>query len=510
MTLSTPEITKQLGYGSDTQPVEDAERILTNNESELSSLTGSKLKRRILQLALQDEEIDDRFKGMFIRCATAAGKAARAILALLNQDPNDISVLAVGDVNLPIKLEQTEIRSLYTSALTRAATIAAERDEFGYDLEARGNQDDLNAALDYFNQWYNFPTPILEKMKSCSAVTGGGMHALDMIAHSAVRQITDHCDETTQKPSSVGALVHPSSSFGTWHELVKRATGNERLARIDNISVKQENGFHFTPGQIHELYESNTGNDQETIYITPTGNPSGTTMSPDQLYGTCTAILQGNPNATIVLDVVYIRTLTPEKAQALFAKINANEDLLNRIIFVESFSKTHGTTGERVGIYFSANPELIKPIQNTNATITAGNGRFRSALLGVLAKDEEFEAARPILHQFWKDEKAGLFQRLIESRDYPELFSTNQCHYPKGSETLKEEGSLYVFLKLNEDSDALKPIIQKEKGVGKKLAVELALQTGLVGVVQNLDGAWYARYAVGCLTERTFSESSEK
>lgn len=61
-----------------------------------------------------------------------------------------------------------------------------------------------------------------------------------------------------------------------------------------------------------------------------------------------------------------MRTLRKEDALKLMHGIVSNSNLLENIIFVESFSKSHGLCRERLGIYFSANEQLFTRLHAAN------------------------------------------------------------------------------------------------------------------------------------------------
>jgi hypothetical protein len=65
-------------------------------------------------------------------------------------------------------------------------------------------------------------------------------------------------------------------------------------------------------------------------------------MTKNQIYSTCKTIQKYNKNALIILDSVYVRTLTIKQANDLYLDLIKDEELLNQILFLDSFSKSHG------------------------------------------------------------------------------------------------------------------------------------------------------------------------
>ena len=125
-------------------------------------------------------------------------------------------------------------------------------------------------------------------------------------------------------------------------------------------------------------------------------------MKPDQLANVCDAIVVNDPSAVIILDCVYIRTMDPERAREILAGVIGNPEVRERVIFVESFSKTHGVCGERVGAFFSANPKLFNPPMNVVMQDTAGMPRFTDAQIRAFSTaTPEQNAVIKQLHKFW-------------------------------------------------------------------------------------------------------------
>lgn len=195
------------------------------------------------------------------------------------------------------------------------------------------------------------------------------------------------------------------------------------------------------------------------------------------------------PKAIIIFDIVYARMLTQERAQDLLHGIISSPAILDRIVFVESLSKTHGICGERVGAFFAANKSIYGGIQTLNMTFTAGNGRQKETMFMAAADatDEE-ENTISRLHEFWRDEKVGLYEHLIKSGKFENIFDKNQQHIDENQ--LKEPGGLYLFLKL-------KPGIS---------AQQVAQETGCLGVEAKMTTGSYIRFSVGTLTEPTYSK----
>ncbi len=209
-------------------------------------------------------------------------------------------------------------------------------------------------------------------------------------------------------------------------------------------------------------------------------------MTPEQLQETIEAINKANPNAILFLDCAYIRTLRRRTARALMSPIFSDAKLYKNVIVLESFSKTHGLCGERIGCFFTPNAEIYNVLQNYNTTVSSGNGRYKDALALTLATptDEEVKTVKS-LHRFWAQERAGLYKYLMRDQ-FADVFERKQSHLT--ADQLNEPLGIYIFLKLKKDVD-LREVFKRTKCLG----VEVQMGSGT-----------YVRFAVCKLKDKTF------
>lgn len=437
------------------------------------------LVRLVLEIVFADAGIEAAFKDAAIRLTAMRGEVARLVLKLMDQDPNAISPMAIGDIELP------------PDALIAAEKLLqqkhhfeiqfAKEQGFGYDLSAQGLQKARQAMLDFFNIHYNFSSSpeISAKLLNNSTITAGAMPALDAIANAMIFRDPNH------------RFIQPDNSFGTWHTLVKTKSPKN----VHTVPTHQQSLLHLTADDVNNFYNQKgrvAGGNTESWYLTPVGNPSGTKMQPQQFKEVCEAILNNNPCAILIVDCAYVRTLKPKKAQELMAEIIVNPAITDRIIFVESFSKSHGLCGERIGAFFSSNDELYRMVQYMHMLATSGVGRDKSALVMAIATcDPQQQEAIKMLHEFWSHERRGLYHYLMKNQEFSHLFDEDQSHILP--EQLEESLGLYVFLKL-------------KQGVGVK---EVAIETGCLGVETQMGNDRYIRFAVGKITAPTYSKYLE-
>ncbi|MEK7545103.1 MAG: aminotransferase class I/II-fold pyridoxal phosphate-dependent enzyme [Patescibacteria group bacterium] len=464
--------------------VEHAARIAKSFVEEIKSLTDEDVKR-LLDNIFDDPTLRKDFQGMAIRHAAMCGEVAKEVLAILESNPDQIELMALGDVDLP-DFAREVVKELIQEAHRHHHELNQEYGS-GYDLTAQGAPKARESVMRYFDPHYGFSAVpgLSEKLTKNSTITAGAMRGLKDIAESTVYAAEN--SDPPQRPR----FIQPDNSFGTWHEIVKRESHKGKTAEVHTLATNPEHLLHLTPEQVRTFYREHLTqeNHQDTWCITPVGNPSGTHMKPEQLGETCRTIIEYNPKAKIILDCTYVRTLKPEKAQELMRGVITDPEIMNRVVFVESFSKTHGFCRERIGMYFSANEEIFKEIQNTNTTNGAGNGQSKEAFVFAIASaTSEQEAIIRELHEFWGRERKGLYHYLIRSGNFENLFEEEQNHIEQ--EQLGGPQGLYLFVKL-------KPGVT---------AREVLLQTKCLGVETQMGSGKYVRFAVGKIKKPTYAK----
>ena len=444
--------------------------------------------RAVIKKVFEDPDIRKAGKGAVIRYTTMCGEVIRRILAMKEMDPGLINVLAIGDVTLPPEAKTT-MDELVEAAHGYERELTAEG--YGYDLASQGSLRARGATIDYLDSHYGFSAQegLRDVLVKNTGVSSGGMRALNDIASSFVLSATRDVGNPSRP-----RFIQPDNSFGTWRQIAKNASMDGREADIHTINTEQKNLLHLTASQVDDFYASNPHETEDRKYsdlwyITPVGNPSGTRMTPSQLSDVAKAIVRNNPNATIVLDCVYVRTLRKEDANALLKDIISDPTVMDRVLFVESLSKTHGIPGKRVGVYFSKNPDIFGKVLNLNMTVSAGNGYDKDALLLAVANSTpEQEKVFKDLHEFWARERRGLFHYLRQPQ-FSYLFDEDQSHITP--EQMENPLGLYLFMKL-------------ESGVTYQ---DVAIATGCLGVEDKDMGAGtFIRFSVGKITEPTYAK----
>lgn len=487
------------------EAIQHADRLRLLIDPILAGVQDARAKLRcVLDAVLADEKIKTNFVGSDIRYKTMCGEVAREILGAIGEDPDLVGLLAIGDVILP-EFAVPTIRAILDSAY-RFHMQLVDEENCGYDLSSRGSLSARQALIGYFDESYGFSgvEGLPDHLSKNCAIASGGMRGLDDLASAHVR-LASLDNNHKMHPR----FIQPDNSFSTWHSIVKLRSADGVIADVHTLPTLPENRLHLAVEDVDAFYAVHLtkayGQVRDALpysdmwCVTPVGNPSGTKMTPEQLAGVCERIVAHAPTATILLDCTYIRTLPVEQARALTAVVVHNPTVLNRVMFLESFSKTHGICGERIGAYFSANTSLFDEHHALNMMLSAGNGRGKSGLALALANTtSDQEAVIRDLHRFWHRERLGLYHYLLGSERFGHLFDKKQLHLQP--DQLSDPLGLYLLPKIHPDISG-----ESDTEITKKVLID----TGCLGVVQHMghDGTdVYIRLAVGKLTEPTYAK----
>jgi aspartate/methionine/tyrosine aminotransferase len=179
---------------------------------------------------------------------------------------------------------------------------------------------------------------------------------------------------------------------------------------------------------------------------------------------------------TIVADLAYIGTGVPEEDQARMA-IFLSPLVLQRCVFVSSFSKTHTLTGDRCGWVGFGEPALAKAVgvgwTNTTAALPAD---WQLRYMANVALIQERPELGQRIRALYTHRRTRLVNQLIQMNKRYGLFATVN---------LDDGGTVYNWSQLRSGSDAF----------------TLFGQTGIAGVPGSGFGYSddFIRLSVGCI-----------
>jgi aminotransferase len=297
----------------------------------------------------------------------------------------------------------------------KAKAIEAIHNNVTYYTPNMGAPATLETVLDYCKQQFN-----LQYGKDEILLTVGSSEALTV----TLRTLLNEGDEVL-----VPAPVYP---------------GYEPLITLYGATAKHvdtvADGFELTPEALEKHITPRT----KCIIITDPNNPTGTVISRhnrDRL-----AAFLADKNIYIIADEVYNRIIYTDDYRSL----GTYPQLREKLIIVNSFSKSHSMTGWRIG-FLLADRALVKELMKVHQYyVTSACSVTQYALLAV--NDEQTEKEMSVMVRSYK-----------ECRDYAYDFITQlgfKCYQP--------QGAFYLFASIDKfgmDSDTFCKRLLEQQGV---------------------------------------------
>jgi len=157
-------------------------------------------------------------------------------------------------------------------------------------------------------------------------------------------------------------------------------------------------------------------------------------------------IAHNDRTAIFLMDNVYVGILRTEESRNMFAKIFENTHMLERIIFLESLSKTLGATGIRIGWTWSLNPLFSENIKKTVILKKAGFSKVLDGLAVRLLSDmERIDMFQEGVYDFWSAQRLKFVEYIREN--HPHFFDF------EASPPVYDRQGIYVLLKVRDGYD---------------------------------------------------------
>ncbi|NNU46730.1 pyridoxal phosphate-dependent aminotransferase [Rhizobium sp. WYCCWR 11279] len=311
--------------------------------------------------------------------------------------------------------------------ISRAAMDALAAGETFYTWQ-RGIPELRQALSDYYNRHFGIRLPVEHFY-----VTGSGMQAIQL---------------------SVQALTSPGDEFvyltPAWPNIA--AALEIAGARSVGVELQFEGGkWAVDLNRIEAAITEKT----KGLFINTPSNPTGWTATKKDLADILA--LARKHDLWIMADEIYALYYFPGGRAASFLVVMEPDD---KIIFVNSFSKNWSMTGWRVG-WIVAPPEMGQVLENLIQYSTSGVAQFmQKGAVAALDKGDDFIAAN--------------IAKAARSRDIlcDALIATNRV------ETLKPDGAIYAFLKIDGIADSRKAALDIVDKTGVGLAPGTAFGPG--------------------------------
>ncbi|HZJ87440.1 MAG TPA: aminotransferase class I/II-fold pyridoxal phosphate-dependent enzyme, partial [Erysipelothrix sp.] len=204
------------------------------------------------------------------------------------------------------------------------------------------------------------------------------------------------------------AIIQPTPGYTLY-----KSQAHIAHAKTVEIDISKNN-FQIDEDELRELVTENT----KAILLTSPNNPTGQILNKDSIDAVA-SVMRDNPHLHAILDDVYDVFVYDTKLHSL----REYEDLRDRLIVIQAFSKSHAMTGWRIG-YVVAPTDLIDEMHKLHQNLMAGvNSIAQHAAL------KAFDVDNTYMSEEYKKRRDYVYTRLVDM----------------GFDVLKPEGAFYIF-----------------------------------------------------------------
>lgn len=311
--------------------------------------------------------------------------------------------------------------------INRAAAEALMAGETFYTWQ-RGIPELRQALSDYYHRHFGVSLPV-----EYFYVTGSGMQAIQL----AIQTITSPGDE----------MIYLTPAWPNISAALELAGG-----RRVGVTLQFEGGrWSLDIDRVEAAITSKT----RGLFVNTPSNPTGWTATREDLIALLA--LARKHDLWIMADEIYALYYFPGGRAPSFLDVMEPGD---KIMFVNSFSKNWSMTGWRVG-WIVAPPETGQLLENLIQYSTSGVAQFmQKGAVAALNDGDDFLRSN--------------IKKAARSRDIlcDALIATNRV------ETLKPDGALYAFLKIDGVTDSRKTALDIVDRTGVGLAPGTAFGAG--------------------------------
>jgi aspartate aminotransferase len=469
----------------------------TNGKTHAPSKTQSKPQAARATIARLRDEACERARPL-VQAGSAPIRVMARMVTELEAQCRELgiprAVMAEGIVNRTIG--DVDVRRI--SARADGAEFVTLADEMGLALP--GEQFDSYTATGERYNWLHarmldYERQLLERYVDLR------VYDLPALGNPLLREmLSEHAQRLwgfTVPPSqiflSLGSL-DGLDKFWRGYKMMQRARGVDQIAvlfpapgfnvpewqatsfglRIHRVVTRAENGFKITPEELRAALED--APDIQLVYLTVSSNPTAFAYTPDELRALFAVVRGCDREVTVVADLAYIGTGDPEFDRARMQTFN-EPGVLERSVLVNSFSKTHTLTGDRLGWVAFGDPQLAAGVQvswaNSMATLPADWQLRYMAIVELYQQHPEIE------------DKIRALYKLRRERLGRQLQALNKKHHLFAKINLDDGGTVYNWSQLAHGEDVF----------------SLFSKTGIAGVPGGAFGYSddYVRLSVGCI-----------
>ena len=406
--------------------------------------------KNILFSLFENKELKDKYLNE-IRRSTIIWQIANDVLKeIWIKDP--CKIMAIWDVEY-----FWEMKTEWEKLVKRSLSDLDVSDLSGYDLSGQWTPELRNALFGYMNSYYDLSKQNKQEITDSIIPTYGWTDGFVSIMDTLKLIYSDRKIN----------FIYPEASFMANVKIAESYFWESNLIKLDK---PDKDDFFFSETQIKALYENN-----DTInifYLTTVGNPTWSKIDKDDFISVMKKIISIDSEAIFILDNVYVGILEHDNSVNMFEEVFNDNELLKRIIFTESLSKTLGTTWLRLGWIWTLNKEYSGELKKNIILKKAWFSKILNGfIINLLKNREEVMDFQNKVYSFWSSQRLKFMDYINEN--YPHFYVF------ESSPNVIEREWIYILLKVKE----------------WYRTEEVFAETWIIGVWVRLSDWLYIRYA---------------
>ena len=176
-------------------------------------------------------------------------------------------------------------------------------------------------------------------------------------------------------------------------------------AKIKLLPCPPEQDYKMTPAQLDEALASKPS----LFLFNNPSNPTGMVYTKDEIAALADVLVK-HPDTWIITDDIYNTMVFDDVGYHNF--VNARPELRDRVIFVDSLSKTYGMPGWRVGL-MAGPQDIAKAVVTLNSNhITNIPEIVTAAAIAALSGPQDVPQAKCVEFQGKRDQVVGMFRSI--------------------------------------------------------------------------------------------------
>ncbi|HET8554336.1 MAG TPA: pyridoxal phosphate-dependent aminotransferase [Rhodanobacteraceae bacterium] len=280
------------------------------------------------------------------------------------------AIMAIADLAKRLKGEGRDIISFSIGVpnfLPGKHVYDAVRESLDHDSGQYGSNRGGNAMLDAFLKHIEEIGLTGYTRENCAAGIGA-----KQVLYNLAEALLDEGDE----------IVFPTPYWTSYMDIAEIVG-----ARVTTLPCPPEQHYKLTPAQLDKALQSKP---RVFLFNNPS-NPTGMVYTKDEIAALADVLVK-YPETWVITDDIYNRMVFDGIGYHNF--VHARPELKDRVIFVDSLSKTYGMPGWRVGL-------IAAPVEVANAVVTLNSNHITSlpevitaAAVAALSGPQDIPAAR--------------------------------------------------------------------------------------------------------------------